>query len=227
MLRTKYLMVTAFTLAATPCLAADPSFTIQQGVLSYGMSDTKTTPQGGTESADSETTLTTMPNSLLLYATMEKFAVYVYPTLEGTPVGVGYYVLPQLEVGATASLASKDVDSESDNRKLTSSSSSIGVYATYYHSIADLALEFYYSPSFTTEKSEEKDKTAGTVTSKSAVSGMKHLASVYGFYPLAKNLLYGAGMDVSMGQSESDEGSKDKVSSSAFVVNPAVLRLNF
>jgi len=98
-------------------------------------------------------------------------------------------------------------------------------YVTYYHSVGDTQLELYYAPTLYVANSKTTDTAANTV-SESKVSGMSHNLSLLALYPLAKNLLYGAGFSYTMDSNKNSE-SDAKVTSSDLALNLATFRLNF
>lgn len=209
--------------------ALEPAFTIQQGLFGYRSTNTKTTPSGGSALTDKETSVYTTPNNLLLYATLEKLAFYVSPTQPGAPVGIGYYLKPELELGLNLAYntSSKDTASASTPTKVESKSQVIAPYVTYYRSVSKTQLELTYSPVLISSSSKTKNKATGAVLSESQVSGMAHFINVLALYPLGKNLFYGAGLDVTSSSTKESKGSKEKVSSTAFNLNLATLRFNF
>lgn len=207
--------------------ALEPAFTIQQGVLGYRSTNSKVTPDGGTAAKDKETRLYTMPNSLTLYATLDKLAFYVYPTQESFPVGIGYYLKPELELGLNLTINSSSADRESSATKSESKLQVIAPYATYYRSFAKTQLELTYSLGLTSSSAKSTNKSTGAVTGESQKSGMYHLVNAFALYPLAKNFFYGAGIDITISSSKDSKGNKEKESSTAFNLNLATFRFNF
>jgi hypothetical protein len=204
-------MLVCFT--AESAFSATVKYMVQQTALHY----VATTEKVGSADADKNYYLVTMPNSLLLSATIDKIAIYLAPTQEGSMFGGGYYVLPALEVGANLSLAM----AKGDVPKATANK--FGPYATYYVEASGLQVELTYALTYMTDKSE-KVELGKTTTLES--SGLSNSVAAMIFVPLGKDFLYGAGASYAMDSMKAKE-SDVKTETTLAQVHLAAFRANF
>lgn len=199
-----------------------PVFSIQQTALQHTSTTVKTKPGGGSSTTLRTSRAETTPDSLLIFATFNNLAVYLYPTTPGAPVGVGYYVSDDLEIGANLSLVSEKIDKDK-NTEL-----GFGPYVSYYVPLAEEStLEIGFAPTFYSATKEQEVDIGGVMTKqKERTTGLDTFVGATAFFPLAKNFLYGAGLSVNV-SSRNEKEAKIKTTSTDVNLNLATFRFNF
>ncbi len=200
-----------------------PVFSIQQTALQHTSNTSKIKPDGGATTTFKTTgTETTPVDSFLIFATFNNLAVYLYPTTPGAPVGVGYYLNDDLEIGANFSLVSEKKDKDK------STEVGFGPYISYYVPLAeDSTLELGFAPTFYSATKEQEVDQGGVMTKqKTRTTGLDTFVGATAFFPLTKNFLYGAGLSVNV-SSRNEKDAKIKTTSTDVNLNLATFRFNF
>ncbi|MBP9706019.1 MAG: hypothetical protein KBD78_00140 [Oligoflexales bacterium] len=213
----------SFLFSASQAFSLEPAFQIQQGVLSHKSMTTKDKPKVGATTTDKSTEMATMGNSLRISATTENMAFYVYPTDSSVPFGVGYYVMPELEVGLNISLNSTDNDNEDNTTDSDSTTNSYGPYLKYYlNNLGPANVELDFGINMGTEKASTNSVDTSDATS------MEIFFAATAFMPIAKNLHYGVGLGYSTTTTEKKiTGAESDVTETSLNLNLATLRFNF
>lgn len=212
---------------AGSAMAADVGFQVEQGVLSWSQINSETKPDVGDTVKAKEDKMVTMPDSLELALLLGKVNVYLYPTQEGYPVGVGFQAMKELEVGLMLAMNSTKVDKP----KREQSSNVYGLWALYALKLGANSLEMELPIAMTS--GSDKSTPAATADdptpeeTKSTTSGTIIAPSVTFVLPLNKNVSWMAGLNYTMDNSEEKVGeAKQKISKSGLGINLTTFRVN-
>ena len=208
-------------------VADDAEFQIEQQALDYSSTSTDSKATGGTSTKKKTDELKTMPNSMELMVNVDKVNYYLYPTDDEMSLGVGYYVMPALEVGFTLSLDSTKVDKP----KLESVGNDYGLAATYYLGLGNHSVEIDLAFGLFSGKDDKTDTdptTNVTTISKSTSSGTAYNVGVSYVCSISKNFAWLAGVGYVGGSLEDKSGSlKTKTTFSLLDVNLTTFRIKF
>jgi hypothetical protein len=192
------LVCVVFALGFSSAALADMGFEAGQSVLTWSSETVKTKPNGGTESEEKTTTLSTMDDSLYLKATVDSLSFTVYPTMEDTPFAISYYVMKELEVGLNLSLDTKEVDKDGGDAKDTEESeNNFGLFAVYYLEAGPGSLEIDLGFDSATTSSEEPEEGKSEKT-KTEISSTKIGLGLNYVFPISKNFHYVGGLNYDM-----------------------------
>jgi hypothetical protein len=208
-----------FSTATLPAIAGDVTYSVQQTAFDYVSITTTSKVDGGSESKFKNNLMSTMPNSLVISATVEnKMAFYLYPTQPGMAFGAGYFLMPNLEAG----LNLKVETSKDDAGK--SSALDVGPYLTFYHELGSLQLEGYAMANMTSSKNDPETPTEENA--KFEDSGYNAALGAMLLMPISKTFLYGFGFMASSDTGE-DKEAKVKSTETTLAVQLAAFRANF
>ena len=218
MKRISLVLTAILSVAATHGYAESMSFTVEQGILTYSQMSSTTKTSGATAVKETETVMSTMPNSLQVCGSLGNLNLYFYPTQPSTAFGAGYKLKKNLELGGTLALNSDKLD----KAKLETSTTTVGFWATLAvpagHGNVEISAPLTMSTG--TEKSASTtDKLSGTTF---------QLVGNY-FQPIAKNFSWFGGLGYKMDSQtkKTDGGGKQTVNSNGLVLNLTSFRFTF
>lgn len=195
------------------------SYDINVNLLQH-MSSTVETKTDGKTDEQKQTSMATSPRDLYIGIYLDKLYIYLYPQTQGY-FGVGYGVMPNLEVGLGLGINSTTLDKPKNEE----SSTMVNVYTTYTQPIGKPKMEFTLLLGSTTSTTEtaaaEGEPNVKTETKGTDVT----LGAVY-VHPICDGVNYTFGLWYSQTSSEETEAKID-TSSSSLTVNLAGLRLDF
>ena len=211
-------VLTAILFLSTQGFAESMSFTVEQGILSYGQLDTKVT--GTANAKETETVMTTMPNSLQVCGSLNGLNLYFYPTQQSAALGAGYMVKSNVELGFSLALNSDKYD----KAKSENSTTATGVWAFWSHPAGPGSLEVTLP--ITLSSGTQKDPATGVNNSLRGTS--VQLIGNY-FHPLAKNVFWfgGLGYKTDNQTQKAAGGGNRTVKTNALVLNLTSFRFIF
>jgi hypothetical protein len=214
------LVLTAILFLSTQGFADSMSFTIEQGILGYAKLDTTTKVTGAADAKETETIMTTMPNSLQVCGSLDNLNLYFYPTQQNAAFGAGYMAKKNLELGVSLALNSDKYD----KAKSENSTTAAGVWAAWSLAAGPGSLEV--SLPLTLTSGTQKDPATGVDNTLSGTT--VQLVGNY-FLPLAKNVFWFGGLGYKMDSQVQKiaGGGKRTVNTNGLVLNLTSLRFTF
>lgn len=216
------------TVVAGSALAADKgaTFTLNLPVLSYSSADTKSKPDGGSESKETRTGRDTADlGGSWASVSFGSAVVTLWPFTNGKKVRGGYLINDMLEAGLTLGLNNfKEKESKAEE-----TANRIGLYAKASPKAGPAVIEVHLGFDSVSTKGKTVTTTGTPPTSTTAdvdQSGTELTLSTTALIPLASNLNYGAGFWYMMSSTEIKKPGKQEASASQFGLTLASLRLD-
>lgn len=206
--------------------AENAKFQMDQGVFKWTQTSSEKKPDGGTTEKKKTDAFETMPNSLKLKATWNNMAFYLYPTKDSAPFGLGYFVMPELEVIVNLGMDSNKVDKP----KSESTDTAYSLGAKYALSLGTCTVEFPVSFGMSSGKNTvTTTDTAGVSTETKVTSaGSSYGIGATYIMSLADNFAWMAGVSYVGNADESKTGTaKTKTTSTALALNLTTFRVKF
>ena len=220
MKRTLLMSIPALFLAMQSYGADLASFTIEQGILSYSSNSTTTKLTGTAATKETENTLSTMGNTLAIWASVGDWNLYFYPTQPKTPLGVSYMVHKDFEFGGQLSLNADRFDKAQAQK----TNDTFGIFGIYYVPVGQGTVEI--SLPITVNTGVNKIPATGsddTMNGSSVQLGANHVV------PIVKNFswTYGAAYRIETQKTTTANGGTRTVNSNEFLLNLTTFRFLF
>ena len=217
----RFMLVLAGALIAAQSYAVESmSFQIEQGLLLYSSVTTSTTVPDIPTSKETETSMSTMPNSLVLCGILGPVRVYLYPTRAETPFALGYMIKKNLEVGFQVAMNSDKLK----NAGAEKSRNSLGGYGIWTLPVGHDSVEVSVPLTYTF--GSDKSSAAGIENS---VSRIRLEFGANYIHSFAKNVAWMGGLFYRI-ESETTKPSstgKETINSNGYEFNLSSLRFTF
>ena len=215
-----FALFTIFFVSVQGYAADSMSFIIEQGILDYSQMNSTTKMSGADDINETETLMTTMPNSLQICGVMGPLRLYFYPTKANVAFGAGYMLRKNIELGGKLAMNSDRLSKAGSE----DSTNIYGVYAIWTVPVGHDAVEL--TVPFTLSSGTAKSPGAGT---NSTLSGMNFQPGGNYVHPIVKNFAWMGGLSYKI-DSQSNSvagGTKQTVNSNGFDLNLTTFRFTF